>query len=226
MTTFILGSIYGLVAIGMTPDLRGAADPRHVAGLHGHDRQLRRAGECWSSRAEARSSPSLLAFAATFLLGTFTQLVSVQPLMKRRHEIDFEMITFITTFAVAIVFTNVALEILGPQQRNVTPSSPAGSTSTTASTCPISRWPWRSCRSCSWPGSACSSPAPGGGWPSAPWRRTWTRRASWACRSASSTRSRWASPPRWPASPACSSAGCTSPPRRPATSRCSMRSSW
>ena len=29
--------------------------------------------------------------------------------MKRRHEIDFEMITFITTFAVAIVFTNLAL---------------------------------------------------------------------------------------------------------------------
>src|SRR5262245_55586103 len=62
----------------------------------------------------------LLAFVATFVLGTFTQLVSVQPLMKRRHEIDFEMITFITTFAVAIVFTNLALEIFGPQHRNVT----------------------------------------------------------------------------------------------------------
>jgi branched-subunit amino acid ABC-type transport system permease component len=45
----------------------------------------------------------------------------VQPLMKRRSAIDFEMVTFITTFAVAIVFTNLALEILGPQQRNVTP---------------------------------------------------------------------------------------------------------
>ena len=41
--------------------------------------------------------------------------------MKRRNEIDFEMVTFITTFAVAIVFTNVALEIFGPFQRNVTP---------------------------------------------------------------------------------------------------------
>ncbi|MDR2988719.1 MAG: branched-chain amino acid ABC transporter permease, partial [Nocardiopsaceae bacterium] len=61
----------------------------------------------------------LAAFIATFILGALTQLVSVQPLMKRRNAIDFEMVTFITTFAVAMVLTNVALEIFGPFQKNV-----------------------------------------------------------------------------------------------------------
>ena len=39
----------------------------------------------------------------------------------RRNEVDFEMVTFITTFAVAIVLTNVALQHFGPLQRNVPP---------------------------------------------------------------------------------------------------------
>jgi branched-subunit amino acid ABC-type transport system permease component len=44
--------------------------------------------------------------------------VSVQPLLGRRG-VDFEMITFITTFAVAIVLSNLALQIFGAGQRNV-----------------------------------------------------------------------------------------------------------
>jgi branched-subunit amino acid ABC-type transport system permease component len=63
----------------------------------------------------------LVAFAITFVLGTFTQLISVQPLMSRRDEFDFEMVTFITTFAVAVVFANLALQIFGPFQKDVPP---------------------------------------------------------------------------------------------------------
>jgi branched-chain amino acid transport system permease protein len=58
------------------------------------------------------------AFALTFILGVLTQLVSVQPLVGRGG-IDFEMVTFITTFAVAMVLQNVVLEVFGPRQRNV-----------------------------------------------------------------------------------------------------------
>src|ERR1700758_2530245 len=99
VTTFILGSIYGLVAIGMTL-------------IYGTLRILD------MSQGSMVMIGSFVGWG--ILVGTFTQLVSVQPLMKRRNAIDFEMITFITTFAVAIVFTNLALEIFGPQQRNVT----------------------------------------------------------------------------------------------------------
>ena len=119
VTTFILGSIYGLVAIGMTL-IYGAL---RILDMSQGSMVMIGSFVGWGVLVVAGWSPIVaivLAFAATFLLGTFTQLVSVQPLMKRRHEIDFEMITFITTFAVAIVFTNLALEIFGPQQRNVT----------------------------------------------------------------------------------------------------------
>jgi branched-subunit amino acid ABC-type transport system permease component len=119
VTTFILGSIYGLVAIGMTL-IYGAL---RILDMSQGSMVMIGSFVGWGVLVVAGWSPIVaivLAFAATFLLGTFTQLVSVQPLMKRRNAIDFEMITFITTFAVAIVFTNLALEIFGPQQRNVT----------------------------------------------------------------------------------------------------------
>ena len=44
VTTVVLGSIYGLVAIGMTLIYGTLRDPRHVAGLDGHGRRLRRLG--------------------------------------------------------------------------------------------------------------------------------------------------------------------------------------
>jgi branched-subunit amino acid ABC-type transport system permease component len=77
----------------------------------------------WAVMTSAGWSPLIalaLAFLATFALGVVTQLVSVQPLLGRRG-LDFEMITFITTFAVAIIIANVALQIAGPAQRNVPP---------------------------------------------------------------------------------------------------------
>lgn len=120
VTTVILGSIYGLVAIGMTL-IYGTL---RILDMSQGSMVMVGSFVAWGVLVVAGWSPIvaiLLAFAATFVLGAFTQLISVQPLMKRRSAIDFEMVTFITTFAVAIVFTNLALEILGPFQRNVTP---------------------------------------------------------------------------------------------------------
>lgn len=120
VTTVILGSIYGLVAIGMTL-IYGTL---RILDMSQGSMVMVGSFIAWGVLVVAGWNPIvaiLFAFVATFLLGTFTQLVSVQPLMKRRSAIDFEMVTFITTFAVAMVFTNLALEILGPFQRNVTP---------------------------------------------------------------------------------------------------------
>ncbi|MEA2280321.1 MAG: branched-chain amino acid transport system permease protein [Solirubrobacteraceae bacterium] len=117
VTTVVLGSIYGLVAIGMTMiyGILRVLDMSQgsmvmVGGFVG-----------WGIMTSAGLSPVLAvaaAFVATFGLGVVTQLVSVQPLLGRRG-VDFEMITFITTFAVAIVLSNVALQIFGAGQRNV-----------------------------------------------------------------------------------------------------------
>ena len=68
----------------------------------------------WAIMTERRPEPALAI--ARGVRGrrsrsaSVTQLVSVQPLLGKRG-IDFEMITFITTFAVAIIIANVALQI-------------------------------------------------------------------------------------------------------------------
>jgi branched-subunit amino acid ABC-type transport system permease component len=114
----VYGSIYGLVAIGMTliyGTLRildmSQGSMVMVGGYVG-----------WWALATHGVNPVVAlvaAFAFTFALGTATELVSVQPLISRRHEVDFELVTFITTFAVAIFLTNVALQHFGPFQQNV-----------------------------------------------------------------------------------------------------------
>jgi branched-subunit amino acid ABC-type transport system permease component len=114
----VYGSIYGLVAIGMTliyGTLRildmSQGSMVMVGGYVG-----------WWAMVTHGVNPVVavvLAFIVTFALGTVTELVSVQPLIGRRKEVDFEMITFITTFAVAIFLTNVALQHFGPFQKNV-----------------------------------------------------------------------------------------------------------
>ena len=119
VSTVVLGSIYALVTVGMTLiyGILRVLDMSQgsmvmVGGFVG-----------WAIMTSAGLSPLLAvlaAFLATFALGILTQLVSVQPLLGRRG-LDFEMITFITTFAVAIIMANVALQIAGPAQR-----SPAG----------------------------------------------------------------------------------------------------
>ena len=118
VTTVILGSIYGLVAIGMTL-IYGTL---RILDMSQGSMVMVGSFIGWGILVVAGWNPIfaiLAAFIATFILGALTQLVSVQPLMKRRNAIDFEMVTFITTFAVAMVLTNVALEMFGPFQRNV-----------------------------------------------------------------------------------------------------------
>ena len=125
VTTVVLGSVYGLVAIGMTL-IYGTL---RILDMSQGSMVMVGSFVAWAVLVVAGWSPVaaiVLAFAATFVLGTFTQLISVQPLMKRRNAIDYEMVTFITTFAVAMVFTNLAQEILGPYQRNVTPVMAGG----------------------------------------------------------------------------------------------------
>jgi branched-chain amino acid transport system permease protein len=119
VSTVVLGSIYGLVAIGMTLiyGILRVLDMSQgsmvmVGGFIG-----------WAVMTSAGLSPLLAiaaAFAATFALGVITQLISVQPLLGKRG-VEFEMITFITTFAVAMIIANLALQIAGPSQRSVPP---------------------------------------------------------------------------------------------------------
>jgi branched-subunit amino acid ABC-type transport system permease component len=119
VSTVVLGSVYGLVAIGMTLiyGILRVLDMSQgsmvmIGGFVG-----------WAIMTSAGLSPLLAiaaAFAATFGLGVITQLISVQPLLGKRG-VDFEMITFITTFAVAMIIANLALQIAGPSQRSVPP---------------------------------------------------------------------------------------------------------
>lgn len=116
-STIVLGAIYGLVAIGMTLiyGILRVLDMSQgsmvmVGGFIG-----------WAILTNAGLSPIiaiLAAFGAAFVLGVLTQLLSVQPLIGRRG-VDFEMVTFITTFAVAMVLENLALQIFGAQQHSV-----------------------------------------------------------------------------------------------------------
>jgi branched-chain amino acid transport system permease protein len=116
-TTIILGSIYGLVAIGMSL-IYGIL---RVLDMSQGSMVMVGSFVAWGVLVVADFNPLLAlvaAFALTFILGVLTQLVSVQPLVGRGG-IDFEMVTFITTFAVAMVLQNVVLEVFGPRQRNV-----------------------------------------------------------------------------------------------------------
>ncbi len=60
------------------------------------------------------------AAAVTFVFGVLVQQVAVRPLIGRSG-VDFEMTAFISTFAVAIVLANVALEIYGARSKAVPP---------------------------------------------------------------------------------------------------------
>jgi branched-chain amino acid transport system permease protein len=114
----IYGSIYGLVAIGMTL-IYGTM---RILDMSQGSMVMIGGYVGWWALATHGVNPALallLAFLATFVLGTATELVSVQPLIDRRDDVDFEMVTFITTFAVAIFLTNIALQHFGPFQKDV-----------------------------------------------------------------------------------------------------------
>jgi len=115
----VLGSIYGLVAIGMTL-IYGIL---RVLDMSQGSMVMAGSFVGWAILSSAGWNPvvaMVVAFVLTFALGAVTQLISVQPLLGRGG-FDFEMITFITTFAVAIVIQNVALEVFGPRQKGVPP---------------------------------------------------------------------------------------------------------
>jgi branched-chain amino acid transport system permease protein len=116
----VYGSIYGLVAIGMTL-IYGTM--RILDMSQGSMVMIGSYVGWWALTTHGVNAvfALALAFAVAFLFGTATELVSVQPLIGRRNEVDFEMVTFITTFAVAILLTNVALQHYGPFQKNVSP---------------------------------------------------------------------------------------------------------
>ena len=117
VSTIVLGSIYGLVAIGMSL-IYGIL---RVLDMSQGSMVLIGGYVGWAVMTNSGLSPVLalvLAFLVTLALGVTTQLVSVQPLIGRRG-VDFEMITFITTFAVAMVLSNLSLQIFGPQSRYV-----------------------------------------------------------------------------------------------------------
>jgi len=119
ISAVILGSVYGLVAIGMTL-VYGIL---RVLDMSQGSMVMAGGFAAWAVLTSWGLSPIvaiLFGFAVTFVLGVGTQLVSVQPLLGRTG-VDFEMITFITTFAVATVIQNVALEIFGPRQKEVPP---------------------------------------------------------------------------------------------------------
>jgi branched-subunit amino acid ABC-type transport system permease component len=120
ITAAVLGSIYGLVAIGMSL----VYGTLRILDMSQGSMVMLGMYVAWGVLVVAHWNPIfaiVLAFLATFFAGTVTELISVQPLMNRKNSIDFEMVTFITTFAVAMVIENVVLEVYGPQQHNVTP---------------------------------------------------------------------------------------------------------
>jgi branched-subunit amino acid ABC-type transport system permease component len=119
VNALVLGSIYGLVAIGMTL-IYGVLRVMDMS----QGSMVMAGGFVAAGLMGDLGVPAIVtlvaAFAITFALGYLTELVSVQPLLGRKG-VDFEMVTFITTFAVALIFSNVALEAFGAQQRSVPP---------------------------------------------------------------------------------------------------------
>ncbi|HEY0389530.1 MAG TPA: branched-chain amino acid ABC transporter permease [Gaiellales bacterium] len=116
----VYGSIFGLVAIGMTL-IYGTL---RILDMSQGSMVMAGSYVGWWALATHGFNPVVAlvaAFVLTFILGTVTELISVQPLLGRGKEVDLEMVTFITTFAVAILITNVALQHFGPFQKNVPP---------------------------------------------------------------------------------------------------------
>jgi branched-subunit amino acid ABC-type transport system permease component len=116
----VYGSIYGLVAIGMTL-IYGTL---RILDMSQGSMVMAGGYVGWWALSTHGLNPVValvIAFVLTFLLGTASELVSVQPLISRAKQVDLEMVTFITTFAVGILITNVALQHFGPFQQQVPP---------------------------------------------------------------------------------------------------------
>jgi branched-subunit amino acid ABC-type transport system permease component len=119
VSTIVLGSIFALMTIGMTL-IYGTLRTLNMA----HGATVMAGGFVgWITVSGLGLNPAValpLAFVLTFLGGMAIQAVSVRPLVGRR-DIDFEMITFISTFAVATILGTLALMTFGPRQKPFPP---------------------------------------------------------------------------------------------------------
>ena len=119
VTAVIFAALYALMSVGMTL-VYGVMRTFNMA----HGTAVMLGGfVAWTVIMAVHWSPWAglpVAFAAVSLIGVLLHAVSVKPLIKRSGE-DFEMITFISTFAIAVVVTNLVLLAFGPSQRPVTP---------------------------------------------------------------------------------------------------------
>ena len=115
----VMGSIYALMTVGMTliygtlRTLNMALGAMVLVG--GYVSWMLFSGLGWGPLAGLVG-----AAAVTFVVGVLIQQVAVRPLIGKVG-VDFEMTAFISTFAVAIVLANVALEIYGARNKAVPP---------------------------------------------------------------------------------------------------------
>src|SRR5918992_3769515 len=114
-----MGSIYALMTVGMTL-IYGTLRTLNMAlgamvMIGGYAAWMLFDGLGWGP------IPGLVAAAiVTFVFGMLIQQVGVRPLIGRQG-FDFEMTAFISTFALAIVLSNVALRIYGARNKAVPP---------------------------------------------------------------------------------------------------------
>ena len=116
---FVMGSIYALMTVGMTliygtlRTLNMALGAMVIVG--GYASWMLFDGLGWGPVAGI-----VVAAIVAFAFGVFTQQVAVRPLIGRKG-FDFEMTAFISTFALAIVLSNLALRIYGARNKAVPP---------------------------------------------------------------------------------------------------------
>lgn len=115
----VTGSIYALMTVGMTL-IYGTLRTLNMA----HGAMIMIGGYAsWMLFDSVGLGPVpglVVAAIVTFVFGVAIQQAAVRPLIGRRG-VDFEMTAFISTFAVAIVLSNVALRVYGARNKAVPP---------------------------------------------------------------------------------------------------------
>lgn len=119
VSTVIQGSLLAMIAIGMTlvygtlRVLNMAHGVMVMLGGFAAYTTLQRVGvPIWTTL--------IVAALATFVLGIGVYFVAVRPLVDRPGT-DFEMTSFISTFAAATIVTNLILMVYGPRQKPFDP---------------------------------------------------------------------------------------------------------
>jgi branched-chain amino acid transport system permease protein len=115
----VTGSIYALMTVGMTL-IYGTLRTLNMA----HGSMIMIGGYVSWMLFDALGwgpIPGIVAaIVVTFVFGILIQQVAVRPLIGRQG-VDFEMTAFISTFAVTIVLSNLALRIYGARNKAVPP---------------------------------------------------------------------------------------------------------